>query len=93
MTEIAVRVVAAGQVQGIGYRAWTVREARGRGLRGWVRNRGDGSVEALLIGAPAAVEDMIEAMRRGPAMAHVTDLAREAAPDDGTAGFSTHPTV
>ena len=59
MAHNAVRLVITGRVQGVGFRAWTCGEARRRGLRGWVRNRHDGSVEALLIGAPEAVEAML----------------------------------
>ena len=60
-----------GRVQGVWFRAWTVREATTLGLRGWVRNRSDGSVEALFAGDPAAVHAMIERCRIGPAAARV----------------------
>jgi acylphosphatase len=93
MEEIAVRVVAEGRVQGVGYRAFAVREAQRRGLRGWVRNLREGTVEALLIGEPDAVEAAIEACRRGPRSAHVASLAREPAEDDGSTGFTERATV
>lgn len=70
MRHISVR----GRVQGIGYRAWTASEAVQRGLEGWVRNRFDGSVEAVLAGPADAVAAMIEAARRGPWLARVTRL-------------------
>ena len=81
-----------GKVQGVWYRGWTVAEAERRGLRGWVRNRGDGSVEALLIGAEARVAEMIEACRRGPPAARVSAVTERAAADDGSQGFRQRPT-
>lgn len=69
--EKVVRAIARGRVQGVGFR-WYVREAARRaGIRGWVRNCPDGSVEVLAAGEPAAVESVIEAMRRGPAASRV----------------------
>ncbi len=68
-----VRVVVRGQVQGVGYRAWTEAEATARGLRGWVRNRRDGTVEAVLSGNEA-VGAMLHAMRQGPPAARVDGL-------------------
>ena len=69
-----VHVIIAGRVQGVGYRAWTEDEAVARGLRGWVRNRRDGTVEAVFSGKDADVDDMLEACRQGPDMAAVTRL-------------------
>ena len=69
-----VRVVVSGRVQGVWFRAWTVDEATKRKLRGWVRNRKDGSVEALFGGDPSAVDAMLAACREGPPMAHVNDV-------------------
>ncbi len=89
----ALRLVITGRVQGGGFRAWTRREARRRGLRGWVRNRSDGSVEALLIGEDAAIEAMAEACRQGPGLAEVTAVERFAAADDGSGDFSERPTL
>ena len=63
-----------GRVQGVGYRAFVEDEARARGLDGWVRNRRDGSVEAVFAGPRAAVESMIEACRRGPLSARIDAL-------------------
>ena len=93
MPEIAARVVIEGRVQGVGFRAWTAHEAARRNLRGWVRNRSDGSVEALFIGETDAVESMIEACRRGPRLAHVIAINREATQDDGSRGFFERSTV
>lgn len=61
-----------GRVQGIGYRAWAAGEAERLGLEGWVRNRRDGSVEAVVAGPVETVEVMVEAARRGPWLARVT---------------------
>ena len=85
--ECAVRVRIQGRVQGVWYRGWTVDEARARGLRGWVRNRADGSVEALFIGAGTAVRDMIAACRQGPSHAAVRHIEEFSAGDDGAPGF------
>lgn len=88
----ALRLSIVGQVQGVGYRAWTVREAMRRDLRGWVRNRRDGSVEALLIGETEAVAGMAAACRLGPPLAQVIDVRQSPAEDDGSADFLELPT-
>lgn len=75
MEEKAVRVTISGFVQGVGYRAWTEREARARGLRGWVRNRLNGDVEALFAGPANDVEAMCAACRHGPRAARVEKVA------------------
>jgi acylphosphatase len=67
-------VVVRGRVQGVGYRAFVEYEAHRRGLHGWVRNRRDGSVEAVFAGPRAAVEAMVEACRRGPISARINVL-------------------
>jgi acylphosphatase len=64
-------VVARGRVQGVGYRAFVEEEALRRGLEGWVRNRRDGTVEAVFSGADETVAAIIEACRRGPPAAWV----------------------
>ena len=63
-----------GRVQGVGFRFFVQREAERRGLSGWVRNRHDGSVEAVVQGAADAVDALIDAVRSGPPSARVTDL-------------------
>lgn len=89
----SVRLTITGRVQGVGYRFWTERTAAGLGLRGWVRNRRDGSVELQAAGEDAAIAALIEACREGPRAALVTDVTVGAAEDDGIAGFSARPTV
>ena len=64
-------VVVRGRVQGVGYRAFVEDEALRLGLEGWVRNRRDGTVEAVFCGADDAVERIIAACRRGPPAARV----------------------
>lgn len=73
--QVFVSVHIRGRVQGVGYRAWTETTALERGLEGWVRNRRDGSVEALFGGSPSAVTAMMEACRRGPPGARVDAVA------------------
>ena len=90
--EKTVRLSITGQVQGVGYRLWATRTAARLGLRGWVRNRTDGSVEALVTGPPEAVAAMVEASREGPYGARVTDVTVTPDRDDGAAGFAAHPT-
>lgn len=94
------RVIVSGRVQGVGYRAWCLGEARRLGLVGWVRNRSDGTVEWLATGPAAAVEAFVARCRKGPFLARVTDIrvtdisldevpADTAVPD----GFEKRPTV
>ncbi len=88
-----VRVRVEGRVQGVWFRSWTSESAWALGLEGWVRNRADGSVEALFSGPAAAVERMIEACREGPPLALVAHVVvTPAAPEPGT-GFRQLPTV
>lgn len=67
-------VIVSGRVQGVSFRAWTREQAVALGLRGWVRNRPDGSVEALLGGERGALDEMVEKMREGPMLARVDAL-------------------
>ena len=70
----AVLVRVEGRVQGVWYRGWAVQEAIRRGLAGWVRNRSDGSVEALFAGPKPAVDAMVEACWQGPPSARVSKV-------------------
>jgi acylphosphatase len=82
------RVVVTGQVQGVFYRDSCRREARSRGLAGWVRNLPDGSVEAVFEGAPDAVEAMVAWARVGPPQATVSELAARDEKPEGLSGFT-----
>jgi acylphosphatase len=86
--ERRVRVVVRGRVQGVAFRAHTAEAAERAGVAGWVRNRGDGSVEALFVGASAAVESMLEFVRRGPRFARVDTVEEHGAPVERVSGFS-----
>jgi acylphosphatase len=79
MSDLVRKVMIRGRVQGVGYRAWVEWEATARGLEGWVRNRRDGSVEALFAGPAEVVAEMIALCRRGPPMAKVDAVNDEAA--------------
>jgi acylphosphatase len=88
-----VRVRIYGHVQGVWFRGWTLDTARTRGLAGWVRNRKDGSVEAVFAGHPATIDSMIEACHQGPKLARVELVERADAADEGWTGFSQLPTI
>jgi acylphosphatase len=93
------RVVIRGRVQAVGYRAWTEDTAILNGLDGWVRNRRDGTVEAVFAGAKEAVDGMVEACRRGPPSARVETIDQfDAGPGDlgmreAGQGFTVLPTM
>jgi len=74
-----VQVLISGRVQGVGYRDAMCAQAERHGVRGWVRNRGDGSVEAVLQGDAAAVDAVIAWARRGPPAARVAEVSAQAA--------------
>lgn len=93
MSETAIRVVISGRVQGVWYRGWTSDQAEQLGLRGWVRNRRDGSVEALFTGDEALVREMIERCRRGPPAARVKRVDEFEADGPAPAGFEQRPTA
>lgn len=94
-----IRIRVSGRVQGVGYRAAMRREALRLGLSGWVRNRVDGTVEALAVGSEAAVAALADWARLGPPLAQVTRVAvepvdaTEAPAGDLPAGFQQRPTA
>jgi acylphosphatase len=97
MTEetLTRRVIVEGFVQGVGYRDFTRHAALRFGISGWVRNRTDGTVEALIRGAPSDVEAMLTVMQRGPRGAAVSRLRLAAVtdPDEADSGtFVVRPT-
>lgn len=89
----SVHVAISGRVQGVGFRYWTERNAAELNLDGWVRNRRDGTVEAVFCGAGEAVDEMLARCRSGPTGARVADIQvvedGEPVPD----GFVIRPTV
>src|SRR5690606_34100215 len=89
---IARKLLISGRVQGVFYRGWMVAEAQGLGVAGWVRNRAEGDVEALVIGAPDAVAALIERCRSGPPAAKVTGIAVEETEIVEAEGFRQRPT-
>jgi acylphosphatase len=90
---IAVRVRIRGHVQGVWYRGWTVDEARRLGLSGWVRNRRDGSVEAVFSGPLHVVRTMIASCRQGPPAALVREVTEQEETSPIKPGFHQVPTV
>lgn len=90
-----VRLCISGRVQGVWYRGWMVDRARTLGLHGWVRNRTDGTVEALVAGPESDVAALVAAAHDGPRAARVDGVAVEPEPTDydGPADFSQMPTV
>lgn len=92
MTQEVRHVVVTGAVQGVGYRYSMVMAARRLGVAGWVRNRNDGSVEAMIAGNAEAVAAMIDWARHGPAGAEVTHVAVELG-SGGYEDFEQRPTA
>ena len=90
---IVRRLRIHGMVQGVWFRAWTVRTAREIGVTGWVRNRDDGSVEALAIGEPRAVEGFIATCHEGPPKARVERVDVEEADAEPLDSFEQRGTA
>lgn len=79
MNRAILLVRIQGRVQGVGYRAWVEYRAQAAGLEGWVRNRSDGSVEALFAGTARAVAQLVALCRQGPPSAFVSAVLNEPA--------------
>ena len=79
MARKAVEARVTGRVQGVGFRAWTAREARALDIAGWVRNEPDGTVAALMAGERTALETMLERLRQGPPGAIVENVTAKPA--------------
>jgi acylphosphatase len=86
-----LRVQVQGFVQGIGFRDFLVMSAQINKLDGWVRNRADGSVEAVLDGEEAAIAELLRACRRGPRLAEVTEILEELTDTPDGPGFRKLP--
>ena len=82
MSRAILQVMIRGRVQGVGYRAWVEYQATTSGLEGWVRNRRDGSVEALFAGTPKHVADMVALCCHGPPSSRVDSVTSETASVD-----------
>lgn len=94
MADVALRLSITGWVQGVGFRDWARGRAIELGLRGWVRNRTDGSVEALAVGPDEAVQLFVQQCHRGPPIARVDRVVVEPAQGIvGDTGFVQKPTV
>ncbi len=88
MDKVARRIFVSGKVQGVNYRDWTVRTARGLGLTGWVRNRSEGGVEIHAVGDGDALDALVDACRTGPQLARVDHVEVQADPDIMVKGFT-----
>ena len=89
---VSAKVRIYGKVQGVWFRAWAAREAERLALRGWVRNRVDGSVEAVFHGAESAVRAMIARCSVGPPAALVERIEETPVQEPVPAGFEQRPT-
>jgi acylphosphatase len=87
-----VHVSVTGRVQGVWFRAWTCDQAASRGLNGWVRNRPDGSVQAVLSGPDNDVDAMLDVLWQGPPTANVTSVQSEDLDDPPASGFHQRST-
>lgn len=76
-----------GRVQGVFFRAWAMDEAQTLGLKGWVRNCSDGSVEAHVEGDEGAIAELIDLIREGPPDAQVEKVEVESADAEGLSSF------
>ncbi len=88
-----VRIRIDGQVQGVAFRDWMKRTCRELGLTGWVRNRRDDSVEAVISGDPELVADLTELCHRGPPLAQVAEVTVLAEEDGTFSTFEVRPTA
>ena len=93
MATVARHLTIHGKVQGVFYRNWAVEAASRLGVTGWVRNRGDGSVEALAEGQDEAVERFIALAYQGPPAARVSRIDAAEATVEGHMSFQKRPTA
>jgi acylphosphatase len=88
-----MRLKIEGAVQGVGFRDFAIEQANARRLTGWIRNRGDGSVEALASGPTKKVEEFIAACMQGPALARVSNIDLSPAEPPERMGFTRRPSL
>ena len=93
MSVTAIHLIIHGRVQGVGYRAWTASTAKRLGLQGWVRNRRDGTVEAIFCGTEAAIILMRKECDHGPLAAKVTQIDEKMWNDTIPIGFEQRATL
>lgn len=93
MPTAAVRVIISGRVQGVGYRSWTVSKASALNLKGWVRNVRDGTVEAVFSGEKQSIAVMLEACKKGPLLARVTNVQQFDCNEPAEESFISKPTT
>jgi acylphosphatase len=95
MSDRILRATITGRVQGVGFRAFVEGEAKRRNLKGWVRNRRNGAVEAVFAGPADEVDGMLAACRRGPHYSRVDSVKAEPDTEDALqgAGFAILPTT
>jgi len=91
-SDATLHLTISGRVQGVGYRAWARREAEKHGLSGWVRNRSDGTVEALVSGPEDAVRRFLFACHTGPLAASVKQVDVTPSTEPVESGFRQLPT-
>jgi acylphosphatase len=90
---ITRRLAITGRVQNVFYRDWLTEQAQGIGITGWVRNRADGSVEAMVSGSSEMIEAIVAKARQGSPASRVADVAVEDAPEQVFERFEKKPTV
>jgi len=89
----AAHVTIRGKVQGVWFRAWTSEQAERLGLSGWVRNRRDGRVEAVIAGPAAAVQELLDLFWEGPPLAKVAEVESGPYADPPPKGFEQRESV
>jgi acylphosphatase len=92
VTETARRLVIQGRVQGVWFRGWMKKDADASGIRGWVRNRRDGTVEAVIAGGATEIGRFVEKCRAGPPLARVAEIVVTPVEQPKGEGFETRPT-
>jgi acylphosphatase len=90
---ICRRLVITGRVQNVFYRDWLVEQAQAIGITGWVRNRADGCVEAMVAGSPGMIDAIVARARQGSPASRVADVAAEEAAPQMFDRFEKRPTV
>jgi acylphosphatase len=90
---ITKHLIIKGHVQGVSYRAWLQNEAKSLDIDGWVRNRSDGSVEALIHGPEDCIQKLIEQAHEGPFLAKVATIISTDGRFDGSTSFDIRPSI